>query len=125
VVKDAGVNAVITTQFARTRLTAQPAARAVGEEPMANAARGTIASHVQVVADSIRTRFAGKTVLVVGHSNTISAIVGALGAPRPPDPCDAEYDALFVVVLGDGGSARFLRSRYGAPSDVSSCTAMK
>jgi broad specificity phosphatase PhoE len=91
------------------------------------AAAGAADVHARAVADTIRNRFAGQTVLVVGHSNTIPAIVGALGAPRPPDLCDAQYDQLFVVVISDGGPARLIRSRYGAPSDDSSpaCAGMR
>jgi hypothetical protein len=54
------------------------------------------AAHARVVADQVMKN-AGGTVLVVGHSNTIPAIVGALGAPQPKELCDSEYDQLFVV----------------------------
>jgi hypothetical protein len=71
-------------------------------------------------------KHAGGTVLVVGHSNTIPAIVGALGAPRPRDLCDSEYDQLFVVILGDTGPPRLVRSRYGAASPPdTACASMQ
>jgi hypothetical protein len=70
-------------------------------------------------------KHAGGTVLVVGHSNTVPAIVGALGAPQPKDLCDSEYDQVFTVVLGDGGSPRLIRSRYGAPNvEDATCNSM-
>jgi hypothetical protein len=79
----------------------------------------------RTVADQV-LKHAGGTVLVVGHSNTIPAIVGALGAPQPRDLCDSEYDQLFVVVIGDTGPPRLIRSRYGAPSaDDPSCAGMQ
>ncbi|HET8786496.1 MAG TPA: hypothetical protein VFM38_12730, partial [Candidatus Limnocylindrales bacterium] len=79
----------------------------------------------QAVADTIRHAYAGKTVLVVGHSNTIPAIVAALGGPRFPDLCDSEHDALFVMVL-DGRTTRLVRSRYGEPSPpTEGCAAMR
>ena len=81
--------------------------------------------HAKAVAEQVM-KHAGETVLVVGHSNTIPAIVGALGAPQPRDLCDSEYDQLFVVVLGDTGPPRLIRSRYGASNaeDVN-CPAMQ
>lgn len=116
VAKDAGVTAVITTQYARTRRTAEPTAAAAGVSPEV-VRGGPVDQHARAVADAVR-RHRGATVLVVGHSNTIPAIVGALGAPRPPDLCDAEYDALFVVVLAEGEPTRLVRSRFGLPTPV-------
>ena len=114
VARDAGVTAIITTQFERTRKTAEPTATALHITPeVVEAVPGT--EHAKMVADQV-LKHAGGTVLVVGHSNTIPAIVGALGAPRPRDLCDSEYDQLFVVVLGDTGPPRLIRSRYGAAS---------
>jgi broad specificity phosphatase PhoE len=124
VARDAGVTAIITTQYDRTRSTAAPTATALKVTPEVVTA-GPLAQHAKAVADQVR-KHAGGTVLVVGHSNTIPAIVGALGAPQPREICDGEYDTLFVVVLGDTGSPRLVRSRFGAasPSD-SSCPAMQ
>jgi broad specificity phosphatase PhoE len=124
VARDAGVSAIITTQFERTRRTAEPTATALRITPEVVSA-GPAAQHAKAVADQV-LKHAGGTVLVVGHSNTIPAIVGALGAPQPRDLCDSEYDQLFVVVLGDGGPPRLIRSRYGAPSvEDAGCPAMQ
>ena len=124
VARDAGVTAIITTQFERTRTTAEPTAVALHITPEVVDA-GPAAQHAKAVADRV-LEHAGGTVLVVGHSNTIPAIVGALGAPRPRDLCDSESDQLFVVVLGDTGPPRLIRSRYGAASvEDAACSAMK
>jgi broad specificity phosphatase PhoE len=124
VARDAGVSAIITTQFERTRTTAEPTATALHITPEVVQA-GSAAQHAKAVADQV-LEHGGGTVLVVGHSNTIPAIVGALGAPRPRDLCDSEYDQLFVVVLGDTGPPRLIRSRYGAPNaDDPACAAMQ
>jgi len=124
VARDAGVSAIITTQYERTRKTAEPTAAALHVTPEVVDA-GPAAQHAKAVADQI-LKHAGGTVLVVGHSNTVPAIVGALGAPRPRDLCDSEYDQLFVVVLGDAGPPRVIRSRYGAVSaDDPACAAMQ
>jgi broad specificity phosphatase PhoE len=124
VARDAGVTAIITTQYERTRKTAEPTALALRVTPEVVDA-GPVAQHAKAVADQV-LKHAGGTVLVVGHSNTIPAIVGALGAPQPRDLCDSEYDQLFVVVIGDTGPPRLIRSRYGAPSaEDPSCVAMQ
>jgi hypothetical protein len=61
---------------------------------------------------------------VVGHSNTVTQIVEALGGPPAKDLCDSEYSWLWTVVL-DGASARVVRSTFGAPSPeaVTGCPA--
>jgi len=118
VVRDAQVNAVITTQFARTRGTAQPAAAALGITPEVISA--TSPTHPQDVAAAIR-KHGGQTVLVVGHSNTVPAIIEALGGKRPTMICDLVYDNLFVVTIAANGTVGVVHSRYGAasPADVS------
>ncbi len=114
-VKDAGISAVITTQFARTRGTAQPTAAALGLSPEIVSAGG--ADHPKDVAAAVR-RHEGQTVLVVGHSNTIPAIIEALGAPKPAAICDPEYDNLYVVGLAPGAKATLIRTKFGARTPV-------
>lgn len=114
-IRDAGVTAVITTQYARTRATAQPTVTATHLTPEIIRAAGE--SHAQDVAAAVR-RHAGQTVLVVGHSNTIPAIVEALGAARPAPICDPEYDNLYVVTIAGDGKAGLVRSKFGVPTPV-------
>lgn len=123
VLVDANVQAVITTQLARTRDTARPLAEARHLVPEVVAAGG--AGHAHAVADAVR-KHAGQTVLVVGHSNTVPAIIAALGGPKMPDICDSQYSNLFTLIL-DGTSVRLVRGSYGAasPDPAESCpTAM-
>ena len=124
VARDAGVSAIITTQFVRTKSTAEPTATALKLTPEVVQA-GPMPQHAKSVAEQVM-KHAGGTVLVVGHSNTIPAIFGALGAPQPRDLCESEYDQVFVVVLGDAGPPRLIRSRYGAASsDDPACASMQ
>src|SRR5690242_14861448 len=115
IARDAGVTAVITTQFARTRETARRAAEALAITSEVRRAGGSTAQHAQDVARMVQAH-AGGVVLVVGHSNTIPAIVAALGAPQPPPICDSEYADLYVVTIVPGKPAHVIRARYGAPS---------
>jgi broad specificity phosphatase PhoE len=122
IARDAGVTAIITTQFARARETARPAAEALGVT--AEVAKAGGAQHAQEVAGLISAH-AGGVVLVVGHSNTIPAIIAALGAPPPPAICDSEYDNLFIVTIPASGPPRVIRARYGEPSPMNAaCGAM-
>ena len=121
---DANVQAVITTQLLRTRETARPLAEARGLT-METVPTGAAAAHAQAVADAVR-KHAGKTVLVVGHSNTVTPIIAALGGPKLADLCDSQYSNLYTVVL-DGAAARLVVGTYGEPSPAvaTGCPQMK
>ncbi len=114
---DASVSSIITTQFRRTRATAAPLAEKLGLTPITVAADAGLAAHAQATANAVRARPAGEVVLVVGHSNTIPAILRALGGPDFPELCESEYDKLFIVQLDSARPARLFRTRYGAPDD--------
>jgi len=109
------VAAVIVTQFARTQLTAQPTAQAAHVVVDTFPASRDVAAHAAAIAERIRTRYAGKTVLVVGHSNTVPKIIAALGGPALADLCDSAYGNLFTLVIpAGGGTPRFTQGHYGA-----------
>lgn len=75
------------------------------------------AQHVKNVAAAVMK--ASGVVLVVGHSNTIPAIVNALAGTKLPDICDASYATLFLVSPGvNGGKAQVVKSSFGAPDAV-------
>ena len=114
---DAGVSSIITTQFKRTRATAAQLAERLGLTPTTVRAGAELAAHAQATAKAILARPAGEVVLVVGHSNTIPAIIRELGGPMMAELCDSEYDKLFVLQIDSAGSARLFRTRYGAPDD--------
>ena len=116
--REAGVQAVVTTQLQRTRLTAAPLARALGLEPEVVPVSADVAAHARQVAEHVLERHAGRTVVVVGHSNTVPAIVAALGAPAVEAIDESEYDDLFVVQRPATGPARRLHVRYGSAETV-------
>ncbi|MEO7359214.1 MAG: histidine phosphatase family protein [Gemmatimonadaceae bacterium] len=120
---DAGVSAVITTQYKRTGETGEAVATARNLKLEKIAITGTTAAHIEAMVAAIR-KHPGEVVLVVGHSNTIPAIVTALGGPKLPDLCDANYATMFVMHLGkDGTAAHVVRTRYGAadPDGAETC----
>jgi len=122
---DANLQAVITTQLLRTKDTARPTADARGLTMETVQVSGAVADHAKAVAEAVR-KHAGQTILVVGHSNTVTQIIAALGGPKMPDLCDSQYSNLYTLVL-DGASARMVQSSYGAasPEVATGCPAMK
>ena len=94
---DAGVSAVITTTFKRTSETGDVLATARNLKLEKIAIAGTTTAHVEAIVAAVR-KHPGEVVLVVGHSNTIPAIVTALGGPKLPDLCDANYATMFVML---------------------------
>ena len=118
--RDGGVTAIITTPYVRTRSTAAPAAEEL------HLTLETVNPSAAETAKRILAEHAGEVVLVVGHSNTVPAIVAALGASEPPSICDSEYDGLYVVTVPASGAAHVIRARYGEPSPVAAgCGRMK
>ncbi|MDR7333514.1 histidine phosphatase family protein [Roseateles asaccharophilus] len=103
------VNAIVTTQYRRTRDTAAPLAQASGLQPLVVDAK---AGHVQAVADAVRAQTG--VVLVVGHSNTVPAVLAALGGPKLVDLCETSFHHVFT--LQPGPQARWAQFSYGAPS---------
>ena len=69
--------------------------------------------HIADMVATIMGRPAGDVVLVVGHSNTIAKIVGALGGPKIPDLCDSQYSTMFILEMNGGKSPRLIRATYG------------
>lgn len=123
-VADAGVEAIITTELLRSRETARPLAEARRLTPITVPHGSDIAQHAQAVAAAVR-KLRGKTVLVVGHGETVGPIIQALGGPAIPEVCGYEYSNLYTLVLDEHDRAvRLIHSLYGAPSPAhkSPCT---
>jgi broad specificity phosphatase PhoE len=101
--KDAKITAIFTTQYKRTRDTAQPLATATG------VAAATIDSK-DTAALIDRLKASAGNVLVVGHSNTVPEIIKALGIGEPVEIAEDQFDNLFVVIRG--ASPALLRLHY-------------
>jgi len=103
---DAGIDAVHSTDYQRTRDTAGPVAEALGLEVELYDPRDP-----EGFLDGLRQR--GGTHLVVGHSNTTPALVEALGGD-PGSPIDeSEYDRLYRVSVAADGTVESELRRFG------------
>lgn len=111
--RDSKVGAVLHTPRVRTRDTARPVAAQFGLTPeVVPLSAG--ASHFEAMAEAVR-KHAGKTVVVVGHSNTVMGYIAALGGPRREDLCDHEYNGIYTLIIAHG-EVRLVEGRYGAPN---------
>ena len=123
---DARVTAVIVTPYRRNAETAAPVAARHGLTPIVVPVSGGVDTHAAAVAAEAR-RHEG-TVLVVGHSNTVGAIVAALGGSSDVgDLCESAYQWMFLVrPAPPGGAAMTVRGRYGAadPPEAAGCGGM-
>ena len=108
----AGVHAVYSSQFKRNLDTAAPVARRFGvgvtQMPVNLQSPG---DYGQTLARDILEKHAGRTVVVVGHANTVGSTVEAL-TKRPAQLGDIQYTDLFVVVVTPEGEAKLIRAQY-------------
>jgi len=114
---DADLTHVFTSPLQRTVLTARLAAEAHAINPEVISFEGGTEAHVRRLADHVRALPDGAVVLVVGHSNTIPLIAGALGETGPSEMSDCEYDRLTVIPVEDDGDSPAVITRYGAPAN--------
>ena len=102
--------ALFTTDTKRTRATLAPLAAATKLEPQTyDPKRG------RDLADRILKDYAGKSVVIVGHSNTVLSLIDDFGGIPPVDEVrDSEYDYLFVVRVAPGMQPTVETRGYGA-----------
>ena len=108
----ADVAAVYATQYQRTQLTGAPAAAARGLAVTVKPIEGDADAYAAKLAAEILAAHAG-TVLIVGHSNTVPALVKAFSGLVIPDLAHDSYDAMFVIAVRGPGHGSAVRARYG------------
>lgn len=107
----AGVDAIYATPFRRTQQTAQPLADALNLPINTYDAEDT-----EAVLDTILERHKGKIIFVVGHSNTIPALIANLGASKQVPPINEnEYDNIYIISIPWFGKTKTIRLRFGEP----------
>ena len=112
--------ALFTTDTRRSRATLAPLTQATGRTPLVYSAQDPAA-----LVARIQQEYAGKTVVVVGHTNTLLPLLTALGAQAPMQEIkDEEYNYLFKVTLRAGKPADLTVSRYGAPPQAANANSM-
>lgn len=104
---------VLATRFVRAFRTAAPAAALADLTVETYGGSPDAAADARALAAQLRRARAGQRVLVVGHSNTIPALLNALDGGARPDLAHGDYDGLYLVVVRQG-RATVQRVRYGA-----------
>jgi 2,3-bisphosphoglycerate-dependent phosphoglycerate mutase len=101
VLKDTKVDAIYSTAFKRTQNTVAPLALSKGLSVLPyQAMKGE-------VIDEIIKNFAGKTILICGHSNTTPWTINyLLGKEEYKDFADSDYDNLVIVSLTEKGKGK-------------------
>jgi phosphohistidine phosphatase SixA len=117
VLKDAGIKRIYVSDAKRTQQTADPLAKALGIKPVVVPAKDT--------NTLVRDVFygAGGNALVVGHSNTLPAIIKGVQAGTIQPLGENEYDGMYVLTVLEGSSTPVVKLRYCAASPASAAPA--
>ncbi len=110
--RDAGVTRILVDQSRRTQETVAPLSQRRGlHADVIPIDWNDPTSQIHAIVDSVRRD--GAVTLVIGHRNTIPAIIRALGGPIIPDIRDPDYDDLYVLVRSTGSTVPvFIHSAY-------------
>lgn len=102
-----GVQAIFTSEVLRTKQTAAPLGKQLGIEPTA-----LPADQIDSLVAKLQQLAPDQVVLIVGHSNTVPAIVMKLGGFTPPIP-DSEFNRMVIVHTQADGKPSVLNLHYG------------
>lgn len=107
----AGIKTIYTSQYLRTKQTAEPLARQLGitstvvpVKMSATNPRELAPQYLREMAE--RASSSPGNVLIVGHSNTVPEIIKALGGDSVPTIDETVFDDLFVVTVYAKGKAK-------------------
>ena len=116
----AGIKAIFTSQFTRTKQTAEPLATKLGITATPFTLKSNPSNPRQIAAESTAEvtnkilERAGESVLVIGHSNSIPDVIKMLGGDVVPTIDERKFDDLFIVTVYAKGKARVVQLKYGA-----------
>ena len=109
---ESGITAIYATQYLRTQGTASPLADRLGLKVNQLDAR-----NVEELVRQIKANHLGGVVLVAGHSNSVPAVISALGGGTPEIP-DQEYDNIFIVIVQRFRPTKVVKLKYGNPPSL-------
>jgi phosphohistidine phosphatase SixA len=114
--RDAGITAIITSQWIRAKDTAQPLANLLTITPQVVPTTDQPQEYFEATANALR-RLKDDTVLIVGHI-TVPNIIAELGGPPLPTICESVFSDLFLLIpaLGWDGLTKL---HYGVGEAIS------
>ena len=117
----AGVKGIYTSQFLRTKQTAEPLATKAGLtltsltlKPNPDNLRLISEASTGELINKILQR-PGETALVIGHSNWLPDVIKMLGGDVVPTIDEQKFDDLFIVTIYAKGKAKVASLKYGTP----------
>ena len=121
VLSNAGIKAIFTSQFIRTRQTAEPLTAKTGVNATVLTIKPNL-SNLKLIAEESTADVVkrilqnpGESALVIGHSNWIPDIIKMLGGDVVPTIDEQKFDDLFIVTVYGKGKAKVEQLKYGAP----------
>ena len=116
----AGIKTIYTSQFTRTKLTAEPLATKLGLTATAISLKSN-PTNPRLIAEESTAEVVnkimerpGENVLVVGHSNSVPDVIKMLGGDVVPTIDERKFDDLFIVTVYAKGKAKVTHMKYGA-----------
>jgi broad specificity phosphatase PhoE len=110
--KDVNIDAFFSTTYKRSQKTLLPLAQG---RPI----QFYDAHDFVQLRDKLLAEYKGKTVVVVGHSNTLLPLIDAFGAKKPfLEIADDQYDYIFRLKVSPQGKATVQTRKYGALSSA-------
>ena len=116
----AGIKAILTSQYTRTKQTAEPLATKLGLTVTPFTLKINPSNPRQIAAEStaeVTNKILernGESVLVIGHSNSIPDVIKMLGGDVVPTIDEQKFDDLFIVTVYAKGKAKVVQLKYGA-----------
>lgn len=121
VLSTAGIKAIYTSQFLRTKQTAEPLATKNGLTATVLTLKPNPAN-LRLIAEESTAELVnkilqhpGESALVIGHSNWIPDVIKMLGGDVVPTIDEQKFDDLFIVTVYGKGKAKVVQMKYGAP----------
>ena len=108
ILNNAGIDEVYATDYKRTQLTAKPTANTIGKK-----IKSYSPNNLEDFARLLKTKYEGKEVLVVGHSNTTPNLVNALlNEEKYQEIDEQDYGNFFIVTISSKGKETAMKLRY-------------
>jgi phosphohistidine phosphatase SixA len=120
VLAGSNINAIYTSQFIRTKQTADPLATKLRLTAISITLKPNLDDLRLIAAESTAETVnkilqgSGENVLLVGHSNSIPDVIKMLGGDVVPTIDERKFDDLFVVTVYAKGKAKVTQIKYGA-----------
>jgi len=115
----AGIKAIYTSQYLRTKQTAEPLAKQLGITSDVVEVRMSASNPREISRQSYEDvakkvyEHEGEAALIIGHSNTLPEMIKALGGDVAPTIDEKDYDDLFIVTIYAKGKAKVTQLKYG------------